>query len=321
MSHPTASLKTSRLLTGLIAAPFTPLRADASLNLAAVPAYAAHLARDGVKAAFVCGTTGEGPSLTTAERMRVTEAWCEAKPGIPVIVHVGHNAIAECCDLARHAQETGAVAIATLAPGFFRPPATSGLVDWCAPIAAAAPDLPFYFYHMPSMVGSEFPMAEFLPKAAQAIPTFAGIKYTHNDLMDFGDALGAAAGRYSVLCGRDEILLPCLALGAEGGVGSTYNYAAPLFQRLIAAFARGDLAEARKWQALARAFIGVITRFGGLGANKMAMNLATGIDCGPTRPPLGNLPPAQVALLRAQLEAVGFFAGIAAAKNGAAPGP
>ncbi|MDB6092833.1 MAG: dihydrodipicolinate synthetase [Verrucomicrobia bacterium] len=306
-------MKTYSLINGLIAAPFTPLQADGELNLGAIPAYAKRLVGDGVNGAFVCGTTGEGASLTTAERMKVAQAWGETKAALKLIVHVGHNANADSRALAAHAQQVGAYAIATLAPGFFRPANIADLIDWCAPVAAAAPKLPFYYYHMPSMVGADFPMAEFLPQVAKQIPTFAGIKYTHDNLMDFGNTLSAADRRYSVLAGRDEILLSYLALGAEGAVGSTYNYAAPIFLRLIAAHTRGDLVEARKWQALVRAFIGVMGKFGGLGANKAMMKLATGIDCGPTRPPVRDLPAAQLAPLRAQLESIGFFSGLAEA--------
>lgn len=302
-------------ITGLIAAPFSPLRADGELNLAVIPRYAAHLARDSVRGAFICGTTGEGASLTTEERKKIAEAWISARqPGLSIIVHVGHNASAEAQGLARHAQREGADAIATLAPSFFRPANLADLLEWCAPIAAAAPKIPFFYYHMPSMAGADFAMAEFLPAAARRIPNFAGIKYTHDNLVDFGNTLDAAKTRHAVLAGRDEILLCYLALGATGAVGSTYNYAAPIYLRMIAAHAEGDFQAARKWQALIRAFIGVMHRCGGMGANKVIMKLVTDIDCGPTRSPLRTPSSAQVVQLRRELKAAGFFTGLAAAQ-------
>lgn len=287
---------------------------DGELNLGRISSYAARLTQDGVGGAFICGTTGEGASLTTAERMQVADAWCKARtPALKVIVHVGHNSNRDSQALARHGQEAGADAIATLAPSFFRPSNIGDLIDWCAPIAAAAPKLPFYYYHMPSMVGADFPMADFLPEAARKIPSFAGIKYTHDNLMDFGDTLAAAGSRYSLLAGRDEILLSYLVLGANGAVGSTYNYAAPIYLQLMAAHAAGDLKAARKWQALVRGFIGVMAKSGGMSANKAMIGLVTGIDCGPPRAPLRTLTPAQVTKLRADLEAVGLFSGLAEA--------
>lgn len=268
--------------------------------------------------AFICGTTGEGASLTTAERMQVASKWCALpRRRLKIIVHVGHNAGADSCELARHAQRIGADAIATLAPSFFRPADIAALVDWCAPIAGAAARLPFYYYHMPSITGADFSMAEFLHDAARRIPNFAGIKFTHDNLMDFGEALQAAGTRHAILAGRDEILLSYLVLGATGAVGSTYNYAAPIYHQMIAAHAAGDLQAARQWQALARAFIGVMARNGGMSANKAIMGMVTGVDCGPVRRPLRSLAKAQIARLRAELTHVGFFAGLTAARRAA----
>ena len=104
-----------------------------------------------------------------------------------------------------------------------------------------------------------------------------------------------------------------LVLGANGAVGSTYNYAAPVYLQLMAAHAAGDLKTARKWQTLVRSFIGVMAKAGGMSANKAIMGLVTGIDCGPLRAPLRTLTPTQITKLRADLEAVGLFSGLAEA--------
>ncbi|MBL9214189.1 MAG: dihydrodipicolinate synthase family protein [Opitutaceae bacterium] len=303
-------------ISGLIAAPFTPLRSNGALHLTPISRYAKYLAGAGVRGAFICGTTGEGASLTTAERMQVAVAWRRARPrGFAVIVHVGNNCQADSCELARHAQKIGADAIATVAPSFFRPANIADLVEWCAPIAAAAPRLPFYYYHIPSMAGADFPMTKLLALAARRIPSFAGIKYTHDNLMDFGNTLTLAGKRHAVLAGRDEILLSYLVIGARGAVGSTYNYAAPIYRRLIEAHEAGDRAAARRWQALVRRFIGVMIECGGLAANKAMMKLVTGIDCGPVRPPLRNLTAAEVTRLRRGLQDCGLFAGLAEAQG------
>jgi N-acetylneuraminate lyase len=304
-------LRIHPLITGLVAAPFTPLLPDEKLNLRMIPRYAAHLARDRVSGAFICGTTGEGSSLTTAERMQVAVAWRKARaPQLKVIVHVGHNCRADSQALAHHAQVVGLDAIATVAPSFFRPANIADLVDWCAPIASSAPKLPFYYYHLPSMAGSDFPMVDFLKEAARKIPTFAGIKFTHGNLMDYANTLETAGNRYSVLAGRDEILLSYLALGAGGAVGSTYNYAAPIYRQLMSAHAAGDLKAARKWQALARRLVGVIGKSGELSANKAIMSFVTGINCGPVRLPLRTLGVAQIGRVRRELDAIGFFTGL-----------
>lgn len=295
-------------LTGLIAAPHTPFTAEHRLALDVIPRQASRLARDGVRGAFICGTTGEGSSMTTSERRVVTEAWLAARPpGLAVIVHVGHLSVVESRELAAHAQAAGADAIASLAPSFFKPADAEALADWCAQAAAAAPRLPFYYYHMPAMTGVRLRASAFLQAAAPRIPTLAGVKFTDEDLMDFAACREFGDGRYDVLFGRDEILLAGLSLGAAGAVGSTYNFAAPLFHRIMRSFASGDLAAARADQLRAIAFIAAMNRHGGMAANKTIMKLV-GLDCGPVRPPLRPLTETQETALRADLEQVGFFA-------------
>ncbi len=294
-------------LRGLIAAPFTPFRQDGRLAFETVPRLARLLAGNGVSGAFVCGTTGEGYSMTTDERKQVAAVWRAATPpGLKLIVHVGHSSGLEGRALARHAQEIGADAISTIAPSFFKPPTVVELVAWCGEVAAAAPALPFYYYHIPSMTGVTIPAAEFLREADGKIPNLAGVKFTYEDLDDYRSACAFGGGRYTILFGRDEILLQGLQLGAPGAVGSTYNYAAPLYQCVLRAFAAGDLTTAAREQAKSRRFIDVMAAAGGLPAGKTIMKLI-GVDCGPVRLPLRNLSAAQEAKLRADLEAIDFF--------------
>jgi N-acetylneuraminate lyase len=296
-----------KTLSGLIAAPHTPFHADGSLALEVIPQQARLLAKNRVSGAFICGTTGEGASLTSAERRQVVEAWVAAKPAdLAIIVHVGHLSFGEAAEFARHAQATGADAIATLAPSFFKPGSVGDLVAWCAKVAAAAPALPFYYYHMPAMTGVGFPAADFLKTAANQIPTPAGVKFTHENLMDFAQSGEVEGGKYTMLFGRDEILLAGLALGARGAVGSTYNFAAPLYLRIIEAFNRGDIAAARRDQSRAIEFIDVLGRHGGLSGGKLAMKLI-GVDCGPVRLPLRALTDRDEKSLRDSLEKIGFF--------------
>lgn len=295
------------LLTGLVAAPFTPFLPNGDVALEMIPRLAALLNQNGVSGAFVCGTTGEGSSLTTSDRMQVAAAWRRACPdGLKLAVHVGHLSLRESITLARHAQDIRADAIATLAPSFFRPSDAAGLVDWCREIAASAPELPFYYYHMPAMTGVMIPVRDFLQTLGGQIPTFAGVKFTHEDLTDYAASQAFVRGRYNLLFGRDEILLSALELGAPGAVGSTYNYAAPLYQRILRAYASGDLNKARQDQRRAQTFIGIMNRYGGLPAGKTIMKFI-GVDCGPVRLPLRSLSTENETALRAELEACGFF--------------
>lgn len=294
-------------LRGLIAAPFTPFHPDGALNEEMIPRLARSLSSQRVAGAFVCGTTGEGASLTQAERMKVAVAWRKAAPdGLAVIVHVGKNSVGEAQELAAHAQSVGADAVAAIAPSFFKPAGVDALVEYCAAVASAAPELPFYYYHMPSMTGVNLSVTSFLEAATGRIANLAGVKFTHEDLMDFGRARQVADGHFDLLFGRDEILLAGMALGAEGAVGSTYNYAARVYHRVIAAMQANDLKTARAEQVKAMAFIAAFVRHGGLNAGKAIMSLC-GYDCGPMRSPSTSLEAIALPKLREDLAETGFF--------------
>ena len=166
-NNPNYSSNKHHELGGLVAAPFTPLRADKTLNLALIPQYASWLTDNGVGAVFICGTTGEGFSLTTDERRQLAEAWMAGTVGkLKIVVHVAHNSLAESRQLAAHAEQIGAHAIASIGPTFFRPNSVEQLVDFCEPVAVAASSLPFYYYHMPAMTGVNLPMIDFLRHGA-----------------------------------------------------------------------------------------------------------------------------------------------------------
>lgn len=294
-------------LEGLIAAPFTPMTADGALNMSAVKPYADLLAASGVKGVFICGTTGESASLTTDERKAVAEAWVAAAAGrLKVIVHVGSNCAADAIALARHAEQSGADAIGAMAPYFFKPQTAAELVAWFTPIANSN-SLPFYYYNMPSMSGVSVPVAEFLALGGKAMPTLAGVKFTHNNLMEMSQCLMLDGGRYEVLHGYDEILLCGLSLGATAAVGSTYNYAAKVYNRLIEAFRAGDIAAAAALQQYSVKIVEVIIKHGGGVRGGKAIMRLMGVDCGSCRLPLTPFTEAEYTELEAELKAIDFF--------------
>jgi N-acetylneuraminate lyase len=291
-------------LRGLVAPAFTPMRADGSLDLAGVERQAAHLVAQGVAAVFVCGTTGEGPSLTVPERQQLVERWCAvtaAAKSMPVIAHVGDSSIAAAKQLAEHAQGNGAAAIAAVPPHYFRPSCVDDVVACATAVASAAPRVPFYYYHIPGNTAVRVPMAELLELGAARIPTLAGLKFSDDDLMDFGQCVALAVERYDLFYGRDEMLLPALSVGARAAIGTTYNFAAPLYRRMIDSFHQGDLATAQALQARSRDLVSLIQRHGGLPAMKAAMQLA-GADCGPCRLPLRTLDEQQIEALGRDLD-------------------
>lgn len=294
--------------TKLIAATFTPLHKDGSLALGQIDLHREFLKNQGaVDGVFICGTTGEGVSLTSAERRHVAERWSAVSDNdLEVIVHVGHTSAEEGRQLAQHAQEVGAHGVAAIGPFFFRPKTVSDLVEFCMRIAEGAPDLRFYYYHIPLLTGVNISMPAFLQEATARIPNFGGIKYTDANLMDFSFCREEAQPDQQILFGWDEIMLAALSLGATGFVGSTYSYIAPLYRRLIDSFEEGDLVQARRAQRASQEVVKVLNQHGGLSAGKVMMKLA-GIDHGPPRPPLREEGLEDCQQMESKLRKIGFF--------------
>ena len=295
-------------ITGLIAAPYTPMHGDGSINLAQISNQATLLKKEGVAGAFICGTTGEGASLTIEERMKIAEAWMKVVgDDFTLIVHVGHNSIGEARKLAKHARSIDAHAVAALAPSFFKPATIPDLVTVCATIAEAADSLPFFYYHIPSMTGVNLPMPAFLSAASKEIPNLAGVKFSYSDLMQFRQCATMDNRRFTMFFGSDEMLLGALAMGAEGAVGSTYNYAAPNYVKMISAFHDGDLGIAQKHASNAVDLVQVLFKYGVLQGGKAIMGMR-GVDCGPVRLPLKQLSEAQKTALYEDVSRLDIFA-------------
>ncbi len=273
---------------GLIAAAFTPFNDDYSVALDKIPTMVEYYKKRNLAAIFVCGSTGECSTLTNEERLSVAETFIgEAAGELPVIVHVGSNSVREGAQLAAHAQQAGAVAVAAVSPSYFKPGNINELVASLKVIADAAPELPFYFYHIPCLTGVNFRMIDFVEPALENIPNFAGIKYTYEDMMDFQLCHDSEMGRYQMMFGRDEAFLAGLAMGAEAAVGSTFNYIPEIYHKLIEDFERGDIESARAWQRKSQLLVTLLQKYDGSTSKKL-MKLA-GVDVGPVRLPQSNM--------------------------------
>jgi N-acetylneuraminate lyase len=278
-------------ISGLIAAPFAPMDHQGDLLYDRIPDYYDLLEKNKIVGAFINGSTGEGVSLTARERMTITEHWmniARQKKSVKIINMVGGVSYAECIDQAKHSLDQSVDAIAVIAPFYVKPSSAKVLAHFVAKVADAVPDMPVYFYHIPVLTGCHIPMIDFLMEAAPIIPNLAGIKYTHEDFMDFLSCSRFMDGKYDMLWGRDECLLSALAIGARGGVGSTYNYAAPLYYKLIEAFDAGNLTLARDLQMASINMIRLLGKYGGMGTGKAYMKFI-GFDCGNFRLPVTSM--------------------------------
>lgn len=293
--------------TGLFAAAFTPMQEDGSLNLARIPSIVDYLIGAGISGLYICGATGEGASLSNEERRAVATAYMKAASGrLTMIVQVGHNSLTEARDLASHAESIGADAISAMPPLCYKFTSVKTLIDCLAHISDAAPTLPLFYYHIPSVTNMNFDMVEFLREGGRRLSTLAGIKYTHSALDEYQACLQLDHQRFQMLYGRDEMLLSALSVGAKGAIGSTYNFAGPLYRKVIVAFERGDLDEARKYHSLAIEMVRVYLRYRGIPAFKAMMKFL-GLDCGPNRLPIETLTPDEVESLKKDLNDIGFF--------------
>lgn len=299
--------QTITLFHGLVAATFTPLHQDRSLHLEAIAPMVDRLIDQRIAALYVLGSTGEGASLTFDERCAVAESFVNAASGrLPVIVQVGSESLMQARQLATHASRVGADGISAVSPVYFKPDSVETLVASMAEIAGGAPELPFYYYHIPSVTGVGVSAVEFLKLAEQRIVNLRGVKFTSQNVFEFQSCVEYAPDRLQILWGLDEMLQYGLAAGAVAAVGSTYNFAPAVYQRLLAAFAAGDMETVRREQLRSQAIVRAFLPYGPRGAQKAIMKMV-GTDCGPSRLPVPTLSPSQYDALERELREMGFF--------------
>lgn len=291
-----------------IAAPYTPMDKSGHINLKVVAPYVEYLIESGISGVFVCGTTGESPSLLLEERKEVLEEWIRcAGNRLRILCHVGGNNLRESKELASHAERSGAHGVAALSPYFFKPNNLLDLSNFLSEVAGSSPGLPFYFYHMPSMTGVNIQVNQLLEVAQGKIPNFAGVKYTHSDLMDMQLCLAHQGGNYQIFHGFDEILLCGLSLGVRSAVGSTYNYMAGVYTAMVEAFRMSDLETARVLQLYSVNVVQILSKYGGaVRAGKAIMGMI-GLECGSCRLPIHPFSKLELEQFRKDLEGIRFF--------------
>ena len=296
-------------IKGLIVAPFTPFDKQGELDLSPIAAYGKLLQNNGLIGVFINGSSGEGYMLTVEERMKLAEKWVSTVPeGFQVIVHVGATCIKDSYKLAQHAQEIGASGIGAMASPFPKAGRVEELVKYCEEIACGAPDLPFYFYHIPVLNGVYLPMLPFLKAAEDRIPNLAGIKYTYENLYEYNQCMLYKDGKFDMLHGQDESILNGLIMGgAQGGISGTGSYIGNVLVGIIDEYNKGNIEKARELQNYAQDVINVIAKYrGNIVCGKRIMKFL-GLDLGINRTPFQNITDEEEAIIRKELEAIDFF--------------
>lgn len=292
-------------LEGLIAAVHTPFGKDGSVNYGLVKKQAALLLKQKVSGAYVSGTTGEGISCSVAERKALFDAWVRAAKGrLVLIAHTGALALPDAQELGAYAQSVGFDAVSVVPANYFRPGSIDSLIDYLNAALEGCRKLPFYYYHT-GMSGINFDMEAFLKAADGKIGNLAGIKFNYPDLYMYARCRKACGGRYDISWGIDEWFAGAVAMGAKSAVGSTYNYAAPLYYKIAEAVRGGNIPKATAGMKKVCDIVDILVQYGGVAGGK-AMMAVHGLDLGEVRLPNRSLTAAEKADCVKRLKKIGY---------------
>ena len=232
-----------------------------AVNEARTRRLARHLVDKGVKGLYVGGSSGECIYLEKEERMRTLEAVMQEVGGqCTVIAHVACNNTEESCQLAAHAEGLGVDAIASIPPIYFHLP-DAAIARYWNDISDAAPHTDFFIYNIPQLAGVALSIP--LIKRMQQNPRVVGVKNSSMPVYDI-EGFRRAFDRECILFnGPDEQFVAGRAIGADGGIGSTYNMMGPAFVKLYNAFTEGRFEDARQLQFRINRCIEIMLRHDG----------------------------------------------------------
>ena len=265
----------NKLFTGIMPAMITPIDPDSRLKAASAAAIERMELDAGVDGFYINGATGEGLFLGEDVRREMAEVSMDVCRGRgKVINHVGAVDTQMALRLARHAGQIGCDAVSSLVPNYINKYTVDQILDYYRRLQDAS-GLPVLVY-CTGLVGSE--PFDFMQKA-MTVKGLIGCKYTLFDYYSMHRITELNGGDINVINGPDEMLICGLTMGADGGIGSTYNLMPDRFVRLYRAFREGRFDDARKEQFSINRVIEVLLRYGCIAAIKQAFNLM-GLDAG-----------------------------------------
>lgn len=269
---------------GIGAALVTPYTAEGQIDFGQLGQLVRFLLEQGIDGFYVAGSTSEVFLMTEEERMRVLETVIEANEGRGFVVsHVGAISTEAAIRYAIHAKEMGADAISAISP-FYYHFTTEEIIDYYQAIMDST-DLPMFVYNFPAFSG--FSLTEDVIKRLRKNPNLKGVKFTSSDMFLL-ERIKTQNPELIVWNGYDEMLMAGLAMGCDGGIGSTYNCMAPLIKKIYDCMQTERIAEAREYQRHANAIISVICKYGVFSSVKALLD-AQGFDFHGCRKPFGDL--------------------------------
>jgi 4-hydroxy-tetrahydrodipicolinate synthase len=228
--------------TGVGTALITPFTPDGSLDEAAVKRLARRQVEAGVHFLSPCGTTGEAPTLTHREKLRVVELVLdEAKGKVPVLAGAGGYDTREVIELARDMERVGADGLLSVTP-YYNKPTQEGLYQHFKAIAEAT-SLPIVLYNVPGRTGVN--MSADTTIRLSEIPNIVAIK-EQPDLPQMSQIISGAREDFIVLSGDDPVTVAVMAIGGRGVISVASNEAPAEMAQIVELCEKGDFAAARK---------------------------------------------------------------------------
>ena len=290
-----------RTFSGAWPALVTPFTAEGTVNTSVLRELVDHFVEKRAGGLYICGSTGEGIYMSVGARKLVAETVVEQVNGrIPVIAHVGCVAVSEAVELSKHAQQVGADGVSSILPPQYN--STGSLYAYYEAIGSAAPDLPLLTYIFGGPVDAVALMSELMK-----IPGVAGVKYTGPNMYEFRQIVELRSDKWTVFSGMDEQCLFAAMFGSSGNIGSTLNFMPGIYREIRECLKSGDMTRGTELQLRANKVIRIVTSFRYAGALKKVMGML-GFDCGEPRLPNLPFPEEKVDDLKAQLDAVDFWA-------------
>ncbi len=223
----------------------TPFRNDSSLDEAVLRRLVRRQIDAGINFLVPCGTTGENPTLTREEHLRVVGITVEEakKDGIPVLAGAGGYNTAEVIELAKEVAAAGADGLLSVTP-YYNKPTQEGLYQHYKAIASAVP-LPIVVYSVQSRTACNIEPATM--KRLAGIENIVGVKEASGNMMQVANILAQVPESFTVLSGDDGVTLPIIALGGRGLISVASNEIPAEMAQFVDTCRRGDLAAAQRF--------------------------------------------------------------------------
>ncbi|MDA8746823.1 N-acetylneuraminate lyase [Litoreibacter sp.] len=285
----------------IFAALLTPFDAKQDVNADGLPPLVDYILSKGVHGLYVGGSTGECILQSREERAEILTALAEyARGKCTLIAHVGAASTRDAASLAATAKSMGYDAVSAVPPYYYKHN-FDDIQAYYQAIADAA-ELPVIIYNIPALTGTDLSTPRLLELMED--PRIAGAKFTAPDLFQF-QQLRQSAPDKKFYFGTDEMFLGAAAIGADGGIGSTYNLIGDVYLGIETAVAADEIAQARQLQAKANALIAILLQTGVMPGLKHALS-KLGIPVGPCRAPFSTPDKDSLALLDQWLAENGY---------------